>query len=461
MDTFSVFMKNTQDLIPLSYEEAREISINVIKYHGVFYKFWDLVKPSYTNSKKYPTACVVFNKDNECVDFIINKKFWNKLSQEQKNFIVCHECLHVMLEHGKRASSITAKLNPEMVNACLDIPINEMLVKYFNFNRKEIDPKNRYCWTDTVFTKEKLPNDQSYEFYFNKFKDDADASKISVSGMGAGEGSGEQLETNDHEGLSSFNEKEAESKIEELINSLSEEEKESLKDIAERAERNSQKNNSKSDQDNTSKTAGSNSGSLIKTLGKCKPKCKKKWETVIKKWSQKFSRSEKDELHWLVKARRHSLINTDFFIASDIEQEIKKNNSDKIDVWMFLDTSGSCEGLAPRFWKAAKSLPKDKFNVYYHCFDTKVFKLNEKDVENGKLYGFGGTSFIALESFIQKSIKKDGKKYSNIGAVFVITDGYGDYIKPEDPKKWYWFLSENNTSCIPKKSYSFSLKDYE
>ena len=195
---------------------------------------------------------------------------------------------------------------------------------------------------------------------------------------------------------------------------MSEEEKESLKDIAERAERNSQKNNSKSDQDNTSKTAGSNSGSLIKTLGKCKPKYKKKWETVIKKWSQKFSRSEKDELHWLIKARRHSLINTDFFIASDIEQEIKKNNNDKIDVWMFLDTSGSCEGLAPRFWKAAKSLPKDKFNVYYHCFDTKVFKLNEKDVENGKLYGFGGTSFIALENFIQKSIKKDGKKYSNI-----------------------------------------------
>ena len=54
---------------------------------------------------------------------------------------------------------------------------------------------------------------------------------------------------------------------------------------------------------------------------------------------------------------------------------------------------------------------------------------------------------------------KEGKKYSNIGAVFVITDGAGDYIKPENPKKWYWFLSENYRSCIPKNSYIFSLKD--
>ncbi len=90
----------------------------------------------------------------------------------------------------------------------------------------------------------------------------------------------------------------------------------------------------------------------------------------------------------------------------------------------------------------------------------KIF-INQKDIETGKLYGFGGTSFIALESFIQKTIKKEGKKYSNIGAVFVITDGAGDYIKPENPKKWYWFLSENYTHCIPKNSHTFLLKDFE
>lgn len=455
----SKIMKFNQEFETLSFEEHREISINIIKYHGVFYKFWDLVRPSFTNSKKYSTACVIFNKENECVDFIINKKFWNKLSQEQKDFIVCHECLHVLLEHGKRACSTIVKLNPQMVNACLDIPINEMLVKYFGFNRKNIDPKSKYCWTDTVFKKQKLPNDQSYEFYFNKFKNDQDTSKISMCGMGSGDSGEGELESNSHSDLESFNEKTAEDKIGQLMDSLSEEEKASLQDIAERMDRNAQ--NEEPNQEKRGKIAGKTSGSLTKLIGKIKPKPKKKWETVIRKWSQKFSKAEKDDLHWLVKSRRNSLINTNFFVASDIEQEIKKNNNEKIDVWMFLDTSGSCTDLAPRFWKAAKSLPTEKFNIHYHCFDTQVFKLNDKDVEKGKLYGFGGTSFIALENFIQKTIKKEGKKYSNIGAVFVITDGAGDYIKPENPKKWYWFLSENYTSCIPKKSYTFLLKDFE
>ena len=143
---------------PIAYLEFSEISKDIIKHHGIFYKFWDLVRPSYTNSKKVPTACVIFNKENQCIDFLINKKFWDKLSQEKKNFIICHECLHVILEHGKRACSINTKLNPELTNACLDIPINEMLIKYFGFDKKDIDPKGKFCWANTVFKKEKVPN---------------------------------------------------------------------------------------------------------------------------------------------------------------------------------------------------------------------------------------------------------------------------------------------------------------
>ena len=124
-----------------------------------------------------------------------------------------------------------------------------------------------------------------------------------------------------------------------------------------------------------------------------------------------------------------------------------------------LDTSGSCADLAPRFWRAANSLPKEKFNVHYYCFDTQVYKLKDSDINAGKLYGFGGTCFIAIENFIQKSIKKEGKKYP--AAVFVLTDGYGTNVKPQDAKKWYWFLSEDNKSCIPKESHTFSLKDFE
>ena len=446
--------KSNFEVIP--YQESNEISQSIIGHHGVFYQFWQLVRPRYTSLKKYPTACVVFNKENNCIDFIINKKFWSKRTAAQKAFIICHECLHVMLEHGSRASSTLAKLNPVMVNACLDIPINEMLVRYFDFNRKEIDKRNKFCWANTVFKEKDVPNDKSYEFYFNKFKNDPNTQEISMCGMGSEESGDGELETNSHENLNSFNDKEAKKQIEELIDSLSEEEKESLKDIAERIDRNSKDEDSKN-----GKMAGTGSGGLTKIMGNIKPKPKRKWESIIKKWSQKITKKERDEMHWVSRSRRASSICQDMFLPSEIEHEIKKNSGDKIDVWMFLDTSGSCIDLAPRFWKASRSLPTDKFNVKYHCFDTEVFKLNETDVKEGKLYGFNGTSFIALENFIQKTIKKEGKKYSNIGAVFVITDGAGDHIKPENPKKWYWFLSEDNNYCIPKNSNIFMLKDFE
>jgi predicted metal-dependent peptidase len=447
-------MKTKEDRESLSYADFSEISKDIIKYHGVFYKFWDLIRPSYTNSKNVPTACVVFNKENQCVDFLINKKFWDKLSQEKKNFIVCHECLHVILEHGKRACSISVKLNPEITNACLDIPINEMLVKYFGFNKKDIDPKGKFCWANTVFPKEKVPNDKGYEFYFNKMKNDSECAKVSICGMGSGESSDCDLETNSHESLDSFNDESAQKSIQDLADSLSEEETASLKDICDRIARNEENN-----QDSKITSRGNTAGGMVKLLGKVKPKRKRKWETVIKKWSLKFSRTDREENHWLVKARRNSLINTEFFIPSDIECEIKKTKDEKVDVWMMLDTSGSCADLAPRFWRAANSLPKEKFNVHYYCFDTQVYKLKDSDVNAGKLYGFGGTCFISIENFIQKSIKKEGKKYP--AAVFVLTDGAGTNVKPQDPKKWYWFLSEDNKYCIPKDSHIFSLKDFE
>jgi hypothetical protein len=437
----------------VSFSEHRQMAGELIRYHGVFYKFWDLVRPVYSNSKKYPTACVVFNSENRCVDFIINKKFWNKLTQPQKDFIICHECLHVISEHGSRACSLLSRLNAELTNACLDIPINEALVKYFGFDRKQIDPKNKFCWADTVFKKEKVPNDKSFEFYFSKIKDDKDIPKISLAGLCSGDG--EALESSSHEGLSSFLDEDAQKTLEELVNSLSDEEKDSLKDISERMQRADQKG----DEKNKQKTRGTGTGGMSKIIGKIKPKPKRKWESVIKKWSKKFSKNEKEENQWLIKPRRNNLLISDFFIPSDMESEIKKNENDKIDVWMFLDTSGSCASLAPRFWKAAKSLPKEKFNVYYHCFDDKVFPLNQKDVENGKLYGFGGTSFSILENHIQKTLKKESKKYPS--AVFVITDGYGDYVRPKNEKVWYWFLSDRFVAYIPKKSHTFMLENFE
>ena len=120
-----------------------------------------------------------------------------------------------------------------------------------------------------------------------------------------------------------------------------------------------------------------------------------------------------------------------------------------------MDTSGSCFNLAERFFKAALTLNPKKFNIRLFCFDCSVV---ETDIKSQKLYGGGGTSFKAIEDKIQEIVGK-GEKYPH--AVFIITDGYGNKVIPQFPKKWHWFLSENYLNFIPKESHKYMLNDFE
>lgn len=91
------------------------------------------------------------------------------------------------------------------------------------------------------------------------------------------------------------------------------------------------------------------------------------------------------------------------------------------------------------------------------CFDTRVY---ETSLKTGKLYGFGGTSFYIIEDHIQKLIIEENIKYPK--AVFIITDGWGSHVKPEQPDKWYWFITHpGSDSYIPEKSNIYKLENYE
>ena len=133
--------------------------------------------------------------------------------------------------------------------------------------------------------------------------------------------------------------------------------------------------------------------------------------------------------------------------------EYKDKN--KIDVFFFLDTSGSCIGLKNRFFSAAKSLDKNKFNIRLFCFDTKVV---ETTLESNKVYGGSGTYFSILPKYINEVTKN--KKYPE--AIFVISDGYGDNLNLEEKfkKRWYWFLTTSYTKCIEGCNI-YKLSDFE
>ena len=135
----------------------------------------------------------------------------------------------------------------------------------------------------------------------------------------------------------------------------------------------------------------------------------------------------------------------------------RKGKGKRTNVWFFMDTSGSCVGMKDKFFESALSFPKDKFDLRCFCFDTQVYDIN---LDDGKLYGFGGTSFNIIEDRIQQVIKKENLRYPD--AVFVFTDGYGNAVHPQKPERWHWFLDGYQTkSCIPKQSSIYQLSDFK
>lgn len=413
----------------IAYPEYQQILNSLVSHHAVFYQFWRLVKPSY--SDEIDTAAVSFNHEGKCIDFLINKDFWDAITEEKKKFVICHECMHVINSHGKRINKKFQEY-ADQANCAMDIVVNESLVKYFNFNKSEIDPKEEYVWFDKFFKDDPSAlKDNSFEYYLNKMIEN----NIEMPN------SGNHL-LNSHEGLDIPKEL-----LQQIINQLSDEEADVLKNIAERAEQGKK-------QESEGQIAGTKGGNLVKTLEKKPPKTRSRWETIIKKFERSFGKEECDESHWLAKDRRMHNLNFDIFLPSEIEYEVRKTNKDKIKTYFFMDSSGSCEALAQRFFDAASSINKDKFDVEYYCFDTSVHKVNLKD---RKLFGFGGTSFRSVSDFVYKT--KNEKPF-----VWVLTDGWGDHpnIPEQQEEKWSWFITKDGShKFVPKNSKIYNLENFE
>lgn len=429
---------NTKHQVRISNEEWFEISRCLEPFHAVFYKIWQMGKPNF--NEEIPTAAVQFDEEGGFIWFHFNPKFWKRLQLKDKLFVICHEALHIILNHGMRTKN--AGVNRTATNVALDVVVNHSLVNNFGFNKTNIEDWQDYCWVDTVFKDRKPlpPENEMYEYYYNLFD-----KVFGDGGMGDGEDGPSLVDDHDMLGSQSGS---WDKVIKELNDGLTDEEKQSLKNTV-----------NKHFQKSHSQQAGSGTGGQWVFANVAKPKKKAKWETVIKKWSRKFLKlKDKDEEQWARLNRRLTMLPRNMFLPSDMEIDESDHEKTKIDVWFYLDTSGSCWGLKDRFFTAAMSLPTERFNVRLFCFDTEV---KETTLESKKIYGGGGTSFDILEKEIQKQIKSNTiNKYPE--AVFVITDGYGNTIKPQNPQNWYWFITSGGTkSYIQKECNFFNLDDFE
>lgn len=448
--------EQVKDLLGMNIkDEFNKISKDLDKFHAIFYQIWEMGYPRL--SFEVPTAAVAFDKKGKTIDFIFNPIFWKESDIYTKEFVICHECLHVILNHGIRIKDLKGNIFwQNIANMALDVVVNHMLIDQFNFDRISIKNQENYCWIDTVFGKDydKVEKNKSFEYYFGLLKDNikesACSGKMRIKNLD-GTMSDINSQTIDiHDFIDGFDDESIKNTIKERINkSMNEFDK---KDFHDKIKNTGEgKESIKSNEQEAGNIAAG-----IKFITNIYEKVnkKRKWETVIKKWSLKYLKSEQDVEQWAKTNRRINGLETNLLLPSDIEDHNISN--ERINVWFFLDTSGSCIHLKDRFFRAARSLPQDKFIIRLYSFDTEVYDV---DIEKGEVYGGGGTSFYIIENRIQRDIKKYNTKYPE--AVFIITDGYGDTVVPQFPKKWYWFLTTKCKSYIPKDSNTYMLSNYE
>lgn len=423
----------------LTLDDFFEVSRDLEQFGAVFYKFWELGRPVF--SDEVATASVRFNTSGHYLELLLNEDFWNSCSRYKRAFVIAHECLHVVLNHGIRAFA-SDKADREIVNTALDVIVNEHLVRYFGFDREKVDPTGEYFWMNNVFSNQSISHDENFEFYYQILrKGKAENNELEpLAPMGT--------TVDQHDGLDRTL---CTMAVEALNESISDVDKDCISSFV--------KKHFEKDEDSSGLDAGTDGGNgwvFIDPKRRIAPK--KKWETVIRKWTRKNLRDDfRYEESWLNMNRRMSELPEELALPVEVLRD-ENEEKGKIPVLFFLDTSGSCSGLSERFWRAARSIPTDRFDLRCFCFDTDVYEVNLKD---GRLYGFGGTSFYIIENKIQ-DLMNDGVIRRYPEAVFIITDGYGGDVSPEKPQNWYWFMtSEHSTRYVPDGSKVYKLSEFE
>jgi predicted metal-dependent peptidase len=386
-------------------EEVEQIVLSLDNYHSIFAAFWQYT--SVVETEKIPTAAVAFDKENFSPQLLINPKFWNSLEDYDKVFILCHECLHVIYNHGLRAKKVEKAIGgiqKNKSNIAMDIVVNHGLVDNIGFNRNAISIQGSLVWLDTTFDENELktiePN-REYEYYYQRVHDDD-----------------EQESIDSHDFLESFEDYDGEAFIENVMDGLSQEEKQEI-------------------------SIGDMPGDQKKKIQDQKLTNKRKWEDVVEAWTAKGVVVNDN---WTRYNRRLGSINTNFILPGKADNE---EIGGKAKIWFFQDTSGSCTSYTDFFFNASKTFPKDRFDITKFCFDTKTYKM-----ENDELQGFGGTNFRCINDVVnQAKVHPD--------AIFVFTDGYGTHINPKMPERWYFFLFGSSTrDYIPRQSKIFSLQEF-
>lgn len=428
-------------------EELIELQDKLSEYNIVFQEFVRVGKPIFTKAIK--TAAVGFDSRGEVVYLIINPEFWSDLNMTNKAFVIAHECLHIILKHGKRSKEFK---NKDLLNKAMDIVINEMLVNNFDFNKYEIKNWDKLCFVETIFSKEIIQSKNihrygSFDYYYNLMMENQEEVNSSQ----------QTVDVHSYENNNKKNEEEQ--KIEDLIKESEKEIDDLNRNVFEEITENlsneeKQEFGEKIDAQVESEAGSNPFGSLIHTPPTPVKKIKK-WEEIVRKHVRSIiSYETKEKESWVVRNRKMLMFSDGLMIPGDWEHQVPEKA--KYNLVFFLDASGSCKSHAERFVKLLKSIPEEVFEIDAYSFDTSLYKI---DLKEGGVRGCGGTNFTILDRKV-KEITKDKKRHPD--AIFILSDGEGNSFRPEKPKLWHWMLTDRHTTrYIPKDSPKHKLSDFK
>lgn len=436
-------------------EESLQIA-NLISGHDIIFQtFWSIGKPLFTKSIK--TAAVGFDNVGKVIYLIINPDFWDSLDINNKVFVICHEALHVILNHGKRGNEYP---DQKMVNFAQDIVINEMLISSFGFNKFEIQNWNKYCFVETVFTNEEILTYQihtkgSFHYYMNLME----KQKEQNEGLECVDQHSNKQSSPD--GSSNNQQSPSDKEIDDLIQAAQEHMDQAAKTIKEEidpiisdVEKYDFAQKIKVDFEGEPTGAGCTPMGALIAANPYYVKKKKKWEEIVKKHLRSMIKYETVEVEsWISRKRSHHCLSPELMIEGLWNQE--KAVKQKYKLVFFLDSSGSCLSYAKRFVKMLQSIPEDSFSIEAYAFDNNLYPI---DLKTGQVRGGGGTYFTILDNKIREMTQKS----RHPDAVFVLSDGDGNTFNPERPKLWHWILTPRHSlHYIPKESPKHKMENFE
>ena len=387
------------------------------------HSLWGLSELFWTT--KVETAAVMLHKDT--ISMVFNPDFWAPLSPEAQLFVVVHEQLHLMSDHFRRMKF--SEGDAKNKNMAADVAINHMIVRNFGFDRTCIPEWEKYCWVDTVFKGMSVSDNQTAEYYYALLKQLEELGKAI----------GDAMTMDDHQYGEDGDKSKPSEKVREAIQNARQETREMIEE-----QEGSEPTSEDFNQTDVDKIPMHGTSEQIH----------KEYVRPGKNWKQLYNKiprtimDERTESHWVHQARRHTLLPTDLMMPG----ESLINVPDRVNVNVYLDTSGSCIDHARYFLRSALTLPPNQFEVNMFGFCETVYPVGQTPPNYG-LKGFGAESYPAVVDHVEK--------WGRLDAIFVFTDGYSPYISPPNPKKWHWLITPGGTQdTIDPKCNIYNLAKF-